>query len=182
MVTVLLIAVGALALLVAVLFAALVEMFRDIRQIRDALGILDRPLAVDLGLVSGTRPSAYGLPSALDSQSFAIVLFLSDRCATCHTIAAGLLRPLAPELWFVLHARTEESSNAFLDRYDLRDAAATGQLTLDPDGEIGSRLGLETTPVGFRVENGVLTAASTVPSSRYLTSILPQPIRLRKVV
>src|SRR5262245_35438570 len=46
--TVALIAVAVLALLLAVLFGALLEMYRDVRQLRDALGILDRPLAVEI--------------------------------------------------------------------------------------------------------------------------------------
>ena len=35
------------------------------------------------------------------------------------------------------------------------------------------------TPVGFRVEDGRIVNATTVPSQRYLFSILPKPIRLR---
>jgi hypothetical protein len=30
------------------------------------------------------------------------------------------------------------------------------------------------------VEHGVLTSATTVPSFRHLTSILPEPVRLRR--
>ena len=179
MATVALIAVGLLALLVALLFAALVEMFRDLRQIRDALGILDRPLVVDIGAVAGTRPSAYGLPSVIDSMSSAIVLFLSDRCATCHAIAAGLPRPLADELWVVLYPRDEAAAGEFLDRYGLRDDAG-GQVLIDLESRIGTAIGLDATPVAFRVENGLLSSASTVPSSRYLSSILPHPVQLRR--
>ena len=84
-------AVGVLALFVAILFGALVEMFRDVRQMRDALGILDRPLNVDLGHVGGTRPSSHGLPRELDVQQSAIVLFLSERCETCRGVHSRLM-------------------------------------------------------------------------------------------
>jgi hypothetical protein len=176
-----LIAVGVLALLLAILFAALVEMFRDIRQMRDALGILDRPLPVDIGSVAGTRPGSYGLPRALDSAGSAIVLFLSDRCATCHSLAAGLARPLPAGLWLVLAAKDPAAAGSFLDRFGLDGGAAQERITVDVEEEIARRIGLHTTPVGFRVENGVLTSATTIPSSRYLAAILPEPIRLEHV-
>jgi hypothetical protein len=176
-----LIAVAVLALLVAVLFGALLEMNRDVRQLRDAVGILDRPLTVDIGPVTGTRPSAHGLPWALDSATSAIVLFLSERCGTCRSLAAGLGRPLPTGLWVVLEARNTGSAAAFLDAYGLTGIAPDGRIVVDVAGEIAGRIGLDTTPVGFCVENGVPTGATTVPSSRYFTSILPEPIRLRHV-
>jgi hypothetical protein len=175
-----LISVAVLALLVALLFGALLEMYRDIRQLRDAVGILDRPLAVDLGAVAGTRPSAYGLPSALDSAAAAVVLFLSDRCETCRVLATGLQRPLPPGLWVVLEASTSTSAADFLQTHGLSATLADGRIILDVARDIAGRLGLDTTPVGIRLQDGVLTAATTVPSSRYLQSILPEPLRLRR--
>lgn len=179
MATVALIAVGVLALLVAVLFAALVELFRDVRQLRDAAGILDRPLPVEVDSIAGTRPGLYGLPRALDGASSAIVLFLSDRCATCRVLAAGLGNPLPSGLWVVLEARTPESATEFLERYGLIGSAREGRLIVDVAGEIAHRIGLNTTPVAFRIEDGAVTSATTAPSSRYLHSILPEPVRLR---
>jgi hypothetical protein len=170
-----LIAVGVLALFVAVLFGALVELFRDVRQVRDALGILDRPLTVDLGHVAGTRPSSHGLPRELDEQHAAIVLFLSERCETCRALAAGLARPLPHGLWVVIEARDAASAAQFVEAYGLTDEG----ITIDVEGAIAGSLGLNTSPVGFRVEHGVLASATTVPSSRYLTSILSEPVRLR---
>jgi hypothetical protein len=177
MVTVLLIAVAVLALLVGLLFAALVEMYRDLRQVRDAIGILDRPVNIDIESVAGTRPGEYGLPRALDSAGTAIVLFLSERCATCHQLAAGLPKPLPAALWVVFEARTAASAAALLERYGL---ASHPRVVTDAGGEIAASLGLHITPAGFRVENGVITFATSVPSTRYLTSILPETFRLRE--
>jgi hypothetical protein len=174
-----LIAVAVLALLLAVLFGALLEMYQDVRQLRDALGILDRPLAVEIGPVAGTRPSTHGLPRDLDAAASAVVLFLSDRCATCRALAAGLGRPLPANLWVVLEARSAASAAGFLSANGLT-MEADGRIIADATGDIAGRIGLDTTPVCFRVQDGVLTAATTVPSSRYLTSILPEPIRLRQ--
>ena len=50
---------------------------------------------------------------------------------------------------------------------------------VDVADAIASRIGLDMTPVGFRVEDGRIVNATTVPSQRYLSSILPKPIRLR---
>ena len=180
MVTVALISVAVLALLVFVLFGALLEMYRDVRQLRDAAGILDRPLNVDVGAVAGTRPSSHGLPPALDSVASAVVLFISERCATCRALAKGFGRPLPAGLWVVLEARDAGSAAVFLDSHGLSGVAPDGRIIVDVAGQIALRIGLNTTPVGFRVENGVFTNATTVPSSRYLTSILPEPIRLKQ--
>ena len=174
-------AVALLALVVFVLCGIVYELFRDVRQLRDATGILDRPLQVDLGTVAGSRPSSHGLPEVLDTASSALVLFLSDRCGTCRSIAAGLGRQVPPELWVVLEARTPESATEFIAFYDLMPLAQDGRLLVDVAGEIAARIGLDLTPVGFRVESGQIASATTVPSRRYLFSILPKPIRLKRV-
>lgn len=174
MATFTLIAVAVLSLFIAVLFGALVELFRDVRQMRDALGILDRPLHIDLGLVAGTQPSRHGLPQELDSRQSAIVLFLSDRCETCRKLALGLSQPLPKGLWVVIEARNAESAAEFIEGNGL----PTKGVVVDIEGAIARSVGLDTSPVGFRVENGLLVGASTVPSSRYLSSILPEPLRL----
>lgn len=171
--------VGVLALLVLVLFGALLELYRDVRQLRDVAGILDRPLNVDIGSVGGTAPSTHGLPRPLDTAASALVLFLSEKCATCRSIAASLEKPFPSGLWVVLEARSTQSAAEFFESYGITRKTSGGRVVVDVEGEIASRIGLDTTPVGFRVENGRLTTATTVPSSRYLLSILPKPIRLR---
>jgi len=172
--------VSLLALLTFVLFGVVIELFRDVRQLRDVTGILDRPLEVDVGDVAGTKPSAYGLPSVLDSAAAALVLFLSDRCGTCHALAAGFNRGLPSGVWVVLEAQSPSSTQEFLSAYELTQQSTDGRLSVDVAGTIAEKLGLRTTPVGFRVENGRFVRATTVPSTRYLTSILPHPVRLER--
>ena len=123
-----LIAVGILSLLVFVLFSVLVELFRDVRQIRDGLGILDRPLPVDIGSVAGTPPSLYGLPEQLDDEPSALLLFLTDRCATCRVLASSLGGTLPAGLWIVLEAATSQAAEEFLREvcHDARVGGGTG--------------------------------------------------------
>lgn len=173
-------AVGVLALLTFALFGMVIELFRDVRQLREINGILDRPLDVDLGEVAGQKPSAYGLPDALDTAGNAVALFLSDRCGTCHALAAGFHGSLPAGLWVVLEARSARSTEEFLAKYDLTASSTEGRLCVDLTGTIAERIGLRTTPVGFRVEDGRLVRATTVPSRRYLSSILPGRVRLER--
>ncbi|HEX3578249.1 MAG TPA: hypothetical protein VHY33_06765 [Thermoanaerobaculia bacterium] len=175
-----LIATAVLALLVALLFAALVEMYRDVRQLRDAMGILDRPLPVNVTDAVGMRASTYGLPRAIDAADSALVLFLSDRCGTCRQLAHGLTRPLVSGLWLVLEVRSDAGAADFIERYGLADSAREGRIIVDPTTEIARRIGIDTTPVGVRIENGAIAHATTVPSTRYLNTILPEPVELRQ--
>jgi hypothetical protein len=172
------VAVTVLAVLTFVLYGVVIELYRDVRQLREINGILDRPLDVELDDVAGKLPSTFGLPKALDSVASAIVLFLSDRCATCHQLAAGLNGALAPGLWVVLEARGPDSTDQFLTRYRLTATSTEGRLVVDVAGAVAERIGLRTTPVGFRVIVGRLVSATTVPSRRYLSSILPNRVRL----
>jgi hypothetical protein len=168
---------GVFALIVLLLFGIVVELCRDVRQLRDALGILDRPLEVDIGDVAGSAPSSYGLPRPLDSAAAGIILFLSDRCATCHGLASGLAGTLPPGVWLVLEVQGLQAAEEFLGRYNMTRAP---RLSVDVAGTIAGSIGLRTTPVAFRVSEGRITGATTVPSSRYLASITPTQIRLER--
>jgi hypothetical protein len=174
-VTTALIAVGILSLLVFVLFRVLVELFRDVRQIRDALGILDRPLPVDIGSMAGTPPSRYGLPGQLDDEPFALLLFLTDRCATCRVLASWLGGTLPAGLWIVLEAASRQAAEEFLETYAMTPGLREERVFVDPAGAVAGRIGLKMTPVGYRIVNGVFQEATTVPSIRYLASIIPIP-------
>lgn len=169
-------AVGLLALLIFVLFGALIEMYRDIRQLREAAGILDRPLNIDIKSIEGTQPSEYGLPKTLDSAASALLLFLSERCLTCRILAKSLNDSLPSGLWVVAEARNRESADAFVRVTNL---ITHERVLLDVGGEIAGRMSLNISPVGFRIENGRFVSATTVPSTRYLYSIVPASLELK---
>src|SRR5439155_25091409 len=113
-----------------------------------------------------TRPSQYGLPPVLDAEAAAVVLFLSERCGPCRSIAAsfeGSARYLPPGLWVVLEGRNDEVATQFLNSCPLKGMTSDGRVLIDSGGEIARRIGLDASPVGFRVENGKIMAATTVP-------------------
>lgn len=175
MVAAALIAVGVLAILNFVLVCVVVELFRDVRQIREAVGILDRPLTVELGPVAGGRPSAFGLPQELDEQRSALVLFLSDRCMTCRIIAASLNGSLPAGLWIVVEAATGQAALEFISANRLTGSEGHRRVIVDPTGAVAGRLGLKMSPVAYSIEQGAIKNARTVPSVRYLASIMPIP-------
>ncbi|MFO0960012.1 MAG: hypothetical protein U0800_21690 [Isosphaeraceae bacterium] len=170
-----LIGVGILAVLVFLLLGVVAELFRDVRQMRDALGILDRPQPVAIGDAAGAPPSRFGLPAELDDEPSALVMFLSDRCATCRVLAATMGGALPAGLWIVVEAASERSAADFVRDYRLEHAAGEGRVIIDREGSIAARLELTLSPVAYRVEEGVFRDAATVPSVRYLVSILPEP-------
>jgi hypothetical protein len=170
--------VAVLAILVFLMLGAVIELFRDVQQLRDALGILDRPLDVALGRVAGGSPTAYGLPAALDEAHFAIVLFLHDSCGTCRSLAAALDGRVPEGLWLVIEARDRVVAEEFLRRYGLSEGDSR-RVVVDEGQRSADRLGLDIASVALRIQNGTIVSASTVPSTRYLRSILPSPLRLR---
>jgi hypothetical protein len=172
--------VGLLAIVIFLLFGALLELYRDVRQLRDALGILDRPLTIDIGSVAQAAPSSYGLPAALDTSASTIVLFLSDTCATCRVLAAALHAGVPAGLCVVVEAGDVQSARQFMKTYGLNCDAGNGIVCDDLGRKIADKLGLDITPAALRIENGKFASATTVPSPRYLFSILPAPLKLNR--
>jgi hypothetical protein len=173
--TLAIIAVALLSLFVAVLFGALLELYRDVRQLRDVAGILDRPLNVDIGPLIGHAPSEYGLPRALDSNAASLLLFLSERCLTCRIIASSFQSALPSGLWIVAEARDADAAQTFME---LTKLVTDDRVTMDVGGAIAARMGINTSPVGFRIEFGRFVSATTIPSTRYLQSVLPAPLHV----
>lgn len=172
--------VAVLSAFVFVLFGSLLEMYKNIRQLRELAGVLDSPLEIEISSLSSKFPSDYGMPPTLDTVSSALILFLSESCSTCRILAAAIGRRLPPGVWVIIEGKTVASAGAFLEAFfDLNDSHE--RVLIDFDGSIAEKLGLDTTPVGFRVENGIFVKATTVPSTRYLESILPFPLGLQRV-
>ena len=159
--------VAALAVLVALLLGAQVELFRSVAQLREYAGLIDRPAEVELGAARGATPSSIGLPASLDAASAAVVLFLSDKCATCRSIAGALEGHVPAGALLVITSGGDPDEPPALG-LDL-DPART---VLDPAGSVMERLGAKVTPLGVMVRDGRLDRATTVPSTRQFYTLL----------
>lgn len=158
-----------LAIVIFVQLGALVELFRQVQQIRTHLDMVDRALPLDLGTRQGAPPSTIGLPVSLDSEQTAMVLFLSNTCATCRSIAAALRGAVPHTLWVVVEPVFNDDADIFVEEFSLQGE----RVLIDRDSYIAGQLGLDITPSAIFIQEGRIERAQTVPSSRQLFSMLP---------
>jgi hypothetical protein len=163
----------ALGVLVFLLLGALVEMYRDLAQIREYTGLLDRPQPIELGDREGSRPSEWGLPAELDGKRRALVMFLSDRCATCRTIVWSLHGTVPEHVFLVLEPGPMPTGGgsgggelvaAIAERSD--------RVVIDRDHAIADRMGIHMSPSALVVEDGTIARAVTVPSVRQFEALV----------
>jgi len=162
---------------VLILLGSQVELYRQLTQIRAYLKLVDEPTPVDLGRASGVQAGAVGLPAAVDDATSAIVLVLSTKCATCRALANTVRGAVPRWLWLLVEPASGEAKEAreFVEEFQL----AGEQTLVDTDGDIAERLGMDVTPLALFFEDGRLSRAETVPSTRHLYSIAPADLPLR---
>jgi len=155
--------------LLFVQMGALVELFQQIKQIRIHLDMVDRPIPLDLGDAKGKFPSELGLPVHLDAASDAVVLFLSNRCGSCHTIASYFEGGALPKrLWIVVVPVTGDGQD-FVDSYRLYG----DRISIDHGQETVGRLGMDVSPAALLIESGRIEGGQTVPTMRQLYELIP---------
>lgn len=169
MTVVLSISVVVLAVLVLLMLGSQIEMYRTIEQLREYSGLIDRTVPLALAQV-GTRPSSAGLPASLDSAVWSAVLVLSDKCATCRSIAASLDGAVPRDLVVVVEPDQGDQADLVMS-YDLTPE----RTVIDPERRISRKLGIKTTPAAIIIEHGRCVRATTVPSSRQLHALLESP-------
>jgi hypothetical protein len=160
--------VAVLAALVMLLLGSQVEMYRDLAQTREYVGMVDRSIPVDLGATVGARPSEVGLPDHLDSAVSALVLFLSDKCATCRSIAESLDGVIPRGVQLVIEPGSAPPGAVLADTLGFPE----DRVVIDHGRKITDRIGIEVTPVGIIVEHGRLVSATTLPSTRQFFALL----------
>jgi thiol-disulfide isomerase/thioredoxin len=165
----LLVVVCLLAAIVFVQFGALVELYNQVKQIRSTLDLDDSSTPLELGSAQDLPPSSVGLPADLDDASSALVLFLSNTCGTCRSIATALRGALPSSMWIVVEPVFEEDAHAFVEQFELHGP----KVVIDHDNSIASKLGLNITPVGMLVQKGRLHRAEMVSSPRQVFSMMP---------
>ena len=163
-------ALAALALFVALIsFVAQREMQHNLLQIRSTLNMVDAPSPVDIGSIRDQRPARYGLPPALDSTPHALLLVLSTKCVTCHSIASNL-RDVVPPLVWILIEDGDEFPSPFMQRHNL----SGDRVLLDTNQTVADGMGIDLTPIGIRIHGGRIADGVVLTSVRQLWDLLPE--------
>jgi hypothetical protein len=155
------------------LYGALAEAYRDIRQLRLHVGAVDDSLPVDLGSVAGGRPSAHALPAALDSVTSGLVLLVDRRCSTCNLLVDYFAGQVPTGVWLVALADDETSGREWLrDAGFAVDACEPAAIAIARPDDIREALGVSVTPLAVTIRHGRLAQADTVPSVRRFLEML----------
>jgi hypothetical protein len=156
------------------LFGALAEAYRDIRQLREFAGMIDRNAPVDLGPVAGRPPSDLGLDPVLDSAAHNVVVYLNDRCGTCRGIVSSLRGDIPAGMWLLVIADSPDDAMQWLGTGGIMpdSPAAARVMTANPT-ETEQRLGMLVTPLAVVVEHGRMARAMTIPSVRQFYALAP---------
>lgn len=156
------------------LFGALAEAYRDIRQIRELTGAVDEPVPIGLGPAQDAQPSQMGLHPDLDHAARAMVIFLESRCGTCRLILTSLNGGIPLGVWLVAIGDSPEAAGQWL-RESGFDVTALGRsnLTAVSADAINAGLGVRVTPLAIEIEHGKLLRARSIPSVRQFYNAIP---------
>jgi hypothetical protein len=162
---------AALAIIVVLLFAgllllfgAVLELHRQVHQIRQHAGLLDEARVVNHArdVLRSAVPGFDATMAEPDARS--AVLLLSDTCSTCYEISGSLGAFLVPELVVVIATRSEEAGQLWLEEQGLTGFA---NVFVD-DGKVADQLDLHVVPSVVRFQGLNALSATTVPSVRQL--------------
>lgn len=165
-VTVLAILSGAVVLLAA----GLVEVYAELRQVRDVVRLQDQPLRLSLDTLGQEVADLLPDPPAplrLDPGRANFVLVLSNTCSVCHTIGSGLASakpPWAAAITVLIACDTERGGKEFATRVGLNGP----RLLIDDLGRYAKQLGVDASPTVVMVDHGHLAAAANLTSLRQL--------------
>jgi hypothetical protein len=157
--------VAILILIVAVvlLLGAQIELLEQVKQMRRVFGLEDGSKPIELPEWVGRDASEAGLPE-LAGESWSLVLFISNTCATCHTLADGMRGGQLPEHLWVAIANVRDTGHDFQQEFALYGE----RIIVDESAVIMTKLGLSVTPVGLVLENGKIQRCLTIPSLHQL--------------
>lgn len=163
------------------LFGALAEAYRDIRQIREHANVVDKSTPVDLGQAYNQVPSRVGLHPDLDSAARAVVVYVDKRCGTCRMIVSSLNGGVPRGVWLVVIAENTQAAYEWLAEAAISPDSEPGRrVIITTADQVERHLGQGLTPLAIEIENGRLTGARTVPSVRQFYSMVPTLISLSK--
>lgn len=156
----------ALAVLVALCCTALVEVFRQLEELRRSLNLEDLPIPLALKR-RDLHAKDVGLPAQLAEAPAAVVIILSARCTTCLAIAEALRDGTSTSVWFVLPTPPHP------DHLLRTLSQSADRVILDEDEAIVGALDLRITPAVLTLSFGEIKRAHVVSSPRQLASLVP---------
>lgn len=151
----------------SICFAALVETFKQLAEIRSSLDIDDAPLelTIEHADLRGQIPAAAaGLASAL-------LVFLHGRCGTCRLVADAYGAAPPPGVWFVIPREDAHASKGF------EALLSSGQVILDDDEALADALRLDVAPAVVTVADGQATSAHGISTLRQVTKLVGRDMR-----
>jgi hypothetical protein len=163
-----------LAVLVVFQGLVLLEVVRQLSQIRRELDFDDRPVPVSVGKLAG-RPlpePARAAWSGNGASGDGVLVLLSTDCATCRLVAAGL-PDLLPrfehqKMVVVLAARNHDEVTELLAEARLdRDA-----VVVDLENEIADALGIVLRPAAVVVRDGIVSEGAIVRNPSQLHQLI----------
>jgi hypothetical protein len=170
----LVVAVVALGLLVVFQGLVLLELVRQVSQIRNQVDLDDRPVPISLGELAG-RPlpdGVRGIWSQNGSPGNGALVLLSTDCATCRLVASGLPELLErferQKIVAVLQARNHDDAAEMLAAAGL----AQDEIVVDLEREYGNALGIALRPAAVVVRDGILSEGAIVRNPRQLQQLL----------
>jgi len=174
MTTLIVVNVVALWLLVVALGLVLLEVVRQLSQIRRQLELDDRPVPISLGQLAG-RPlpqPARAIWSENGALPDGVLVLLSTDCATCRLVAAGLRDVVNQfeqhKIVAVLQARNHDEAVEMLAQAGLTQ----GEIVVDLESEYAAALGIELRPAAVVVRDGIVSEGAVVRNPRQLHQLL----------
>lgn len=142
-----------LALVVLLTLGAVVELFRDVQDIRVILGASDHEVSVDIGALQHRTLESFGIPNA---PGLELILFLSEKCATCRQIAIDTGENVPDNLLVVVQCKTEGAD------WSTVILPVRERVLVDAGGHLGDRLGINMSPLVLRVYEGAIQSGFSV--------------------
>lgn len=157
-----------LGLCVLLCSSALIEVFRQLSDIRSALQLEDtpRPLQLRRGEL---RAAEIGLPAHIETEPEAIAIFLSPTCATCLMIADVFRGGSPSTVWFVI----SEAGDRIIEAL----ATSRERVVVDHGSRIAARAELNVTPSVLTIRYGEVVRAQSVSTPRQVLTLVPTVMR-----
>lgn len=165
------ITLAVLAILVALMFGALVELQRQLIQVRELAGFVDDSRHLKINLSGSLDDIAARVPeldrTALGNRS--VIFVLSTSCSTCEDMAEALSQTRSTGWVAFIQASSSEEAATWIRRFD---ADLGPNFVFDDGGQVAAYLGVNVTPAAIRFEGDNPVSAATVPSIRQLQNNL----------